>query len=119
MKRQYNMQIKIFLLACLTFALALSSCRRDPNDPGTEYAPQMYVSRPYEPYSQVEYNEINPMGTNVRHPAPNTIARRPYDPNFEIGDSAGNMVSTVDLMVYDDIAPTITPLRPARTYKTP
>ena len=51
----------------LFFALGLgflSSCAliSDKKDPGWEYAPQMYVSNAYEPYSQVEDNAINKDG---------------------------------------------------------
>ncbi|MFM7700362.1 MAG: c-type cytochrome [Bacteroidota bacterium] len=56
---------------------ALSSCAliEDPKEPGWEYAPQMYVSTPYEPYSQVEKNSINTDGKNMRAPVAGTIAR--------------------------------------------
>jgi mono/diheme cytochrome c family protein len=45
------------------------------NDPGTEYAPQMYNSIPYESLKQEEDNKYNPGGMNMRVPARNTIAR--------------------------------------------
>ncbi|WP_234462400.1 c-type cytochrome [Adhaeribacter terrigena] len=45
------------------------------NDPGTEYAPQMYNSIPYESLKQEEANKYNPGGLNMRVPARNTIAR--------------------------------------------
>jgi len=56
---------------------AFSSCAliEDKKEPGWEYAPQMYVSTPYEPYSQVTKNSINADGKNMRAPAPGTIAR--------------------------------------------
>ncbi|MBU6274381.1 MAG: c-type cytochrome [Bacteroidetes bacterium] len=56
---------------------AFSSCAliEDKKEPGWEYAPQMYVSTPYEPYSQVAKNTINADGKNMRAPAPGTIAR--------------------------------------------
>ena len=45
------------------------------DDPGTEYAPQMYNSIPYESLKQEEDNKYNPSGMNMRVPARNTIAR--------------------------------------------
>ena len=56
---------------------AFASCAliEDKKEPGWEYAPQMYVSTPYEPYSQVTKNTINADGKNMRAPAPGTIAR--------------------------------------------
>ncbi|MFC5269695.1 c-type cytochrome [Adhaeribacter terreus] len=45
------------------------------NDPGSEYAPQMYNSIPYESLKQEEDNKYNPGGMNMRVPARNTIAR--------------------------------------------
>ena len=49
---------------------------RDLSDnTGTEYAPQMYNSIPYESLKQEEDNKYNPSGMNMRVPARNTIAR--------------------------------------------
>lgn len=45
------------------------------DNPGTEYAPQMYNSIPYESLKQEEKNKYNPSGMNMRVPARNTIAR--------------------------------------------
>ena len=45
------------------------------DDQGTEYAPQMYNSIPYESLKQEEANKYNPGGLNMRVPARNTIAR--------------------------------------------
>jgi mono/diheme cytochrome c family protein len=47
----------------------------DEKDPGWEYAPQMYVSDAYEPYSQINDHSINPQGKNMREPVAGTIAR--------------------------------------------
>ena len=51
------------------------SGRSMSDDPGTEYAPQMYNSIPYESLKQEEDNKYNPNGMNMRVPARNTIAR--------------------------------------------
>ncbi|MFC6997897.1 c-type cytochrome [Rufibacter roseus] len=55
----------------------LFSCGNDPQDPGLEYAPDMYNHVGYEPLKQIEGNKnaINPHGMNMRVPASNTIAR--------------------------------------------
>ena len=45
------------------------------DDPGSEYAPQMYNSIPYESLKQEEDNKYNPSGMNMRVPARHTIAR--------------------------------------------
>ena len=77
--------------------LALVSCGAGGDDQGTEYAPNMYHSVAYEPYSQItdkdagrwltsiEYpddhaefynsNQFNPNKMNMREPAPNTVKR--------------------------------------------
>ena len=60
----------------LVFSSALIfSCSPDPNNPGTEYAPQMYEDGGYEPLKQAERNKINPAGMNMRMPAANTVPR--------------------------------------------
>ncbi len=85
----------------LAVAILLSSCGRDANDTGTEYAPQMYVSKAYEPFSQVEgsKNNINPMGLDVRTPPAKTIARRRYNTMFAATDSTGK--GKRDIMAYN------------------
>lgn len=73
---------------------ALSSCSAKGDYPGTEYAPQMYHSVPYEGLSQVQDKEAgswltsiegvgefytsnpnNPYEMNMREPVPNTVPR--------------------------------------------
>lgn len=68
--------MKKFLIPVAILALATSCADRDPNDPGVEYASQMYHSLPYDPYSQMKENSINPMGLNMREPAMNTVPRQ-------------------------------------------
>jgi hypothetical protein len=80
----------------LILLIVAVGCSRDNNNPGTEFAPNMYVSVGYEPFRQVEANPINPMGLSMRLPVEGTIARRNYTTKFGEGDSA-----VVDLMVYD------------------
>ncbi|WP_226390561.1 c-type cytochrome [Penaeicola halotolerans] len=82
------------LLSTLGLA-ALTSCSADGDNPGVEYAPQMYHSIAYEPLSQTRdkeagkwlsnredglgefynSNDNNPHGMNMREPAPNTVQR--------------------------------------------
>jgi len=91
------------LFAGLSAAVLLTACGAGGNDPGREYAPNMYHSVAYEPYSQIvnpdagrwvtsidyptstdlpeghaEYfnsNRFNPYMMNMREPAPNTVPR--------------------------------------------
>lgn len=60
--------------AILFTATVLVACSND-QDPGLEYAPDMYESIPLEPYKQVKENKFNPGGMNMRQPAPGTVAR--------------------------------------------
>src|SRR5688572_22176563 len=64
--------------ALLVFAgTAFMACSRDANDPGTEYAPDMYYPVAPEPLKQVELNKFNYRegGTNLRYPVAGTVAR--------------------------------------------
>ncbi|MBC7448832.1 MAG: cytochrome c [Hymenobacteraceae bacterium] len=67
---------KLGLACALLSATALTGCH-DANDPGTEYAPQMYDSTPLEPLRQVEgaKNAFNPMGIHERVPPQGAIPR--------------------------------------------
>ena len=79
----------------------LLSCSADKDNPGVEYAPNMYHSTPYEPLSQITDKEIgswldsnpddnhgefynsnpyNPYGMTMRDPVPNTVKRSSYLP---------------------------------------
>jgi mono/diheme cytochrome c family protein len=65
--------------ALLFSASSLVSCTRDANDPGSEYAPDMYHSKAYEPLRQNagEYNPYNYRegGINMRLPVAGTVPR--------------------------------------------
>jgi len=82
------------LMTCGVAALLLG-CAAGGDNPGREYAPNMYHSVAYEPLSQItdttagawvnsldgrkgeffNSNRYNPFGINMREPAPNTVKR--------------------------------------------
>ena len=74
----FNSIHKFTLLAGLTAGLL--SCGSDPNDTGTEFAPNMYNSVGYEPMTQLQgdTNKINPYGMNMRLPVAGTVSRKKY-----------------------------------------
>ncbi len=87
------------LLIGLSGVVMLAGCSASGDNPGWEYAPNMYHSVPYEPYKQIvdkdagrwltsiDYpdghaefynsNNFNPHRMNLRAPAPNTVKRNP------------------------------------------
>ena len=73
-----NPSKSIILLAGMV--LGLLSCGKDPNDTGTEFAPNMYNSVGYEPMTQLQgdTNKINPLGMNMRVPVVGTVSRKMY-----------------------------------------
>jgi len=73
-----------------------SSCKRSHNDPGVEFAANMYDAVGYEPYRQIRPNTINAYGLNMREPARGTVSRPNYHTKFGSGDS-----TITDLMVYN------------------
>lgn len=86
-------RLKAFLP--LVALLILASCTANGDNPGLEYAPQMYHSIPYEPLTQIKdkeqgawlsnredglgefynSNENNPYEQNVRQPVAGTVRR--------------------------------------------
>jgi mono/diheme cytochrome c family protein len=89
---------QIVYMIAFASAAAFSGCVSKGDDPGVEYAPDMYVSKGYEPYSQLRDQErsitfqgetflINRDGKNMREPVQGTVARGksdyyfPYSPN--------------------------------------
>ncbi|TDB63672.1 c-type cytochrome [Arundinibacter roseus] len=85
-----------YVLAFAFLATAITSCNRDPQSTGLEFAPNMYQSVGYEPFRQVDEHPLNPMGLNMRKPVDGTVSRRNYNTSFGSGDSAN-----VDIMVYN------------------
>lgn len=89
--------VKKIVSGLMTFGVAalMLGCTAHGDNPGREYAPNMYHSVGYEPLSQItdttagawvnsldarkgEYfnsNRYNPFGMNMREPAPNTVKR--------------------------------------------
>lgn len=60
--------------AVLFSASVFIACSNE-QDPGLEYAPDMYHSVPLDPYSQIKENQFNPGGMNMRQPAQGSVAR--------------------------------------------
>lgn len=68
-----------FHLSLIGLFLVMSCASRIPQDPGEEYAPQMYHSIPLEPYSQVDYYAYSSDGKHLRLPVEGTVARGKED----------------------------------------
>ena len=98
MKRTFNMRQMRFIqlgFAIILTGTLLAGCKAGGDNPGREYAPNMYHSVAYEPLSQIkdkeagkwvnsldngrgEYynsNDYNPYGMNMRLPVANTVRR--------------------------------------------
>ena len=91
------MKLKAFrYFGIITLGVLISSCAAGVDDPGLEYAPQMYHSTPYEPLTQItdegqgtwldsndedghgEFYNSNPYNKhsmNMRKPVANTVRR--------------------------------------------
>ena len=74
MMHPLNLSLRVSALL-LSLGLATTACTHDGNDPGVEYAPEMYESLPYEPLRQTSFNTVNAFGINQRTPANGTVAR--------------------------------------------
>lgn len=66
-------KFNITLVSALT-VIALGSCVSRGNDPGWEYAPDMYYSKGYEPYNQADSFKTNPYGMSMREPVVGSVA---------------------------------------------
>lgn len=62
------------IIGAIAITALLAACNSRGNNPGWEYAPDMYYSKGYEPYNQADSNQINPYGMNMREPVPGTVA---------------------------------------------
>lgn len=84
--------------AFLGLSVLAVSCARNPNDPGIQYAPEMYESIPYEPYKQVK-DSITPFanGQTMQAPPEGTVSRGGYA-EFEFGPGDSVKASNPDLI---------------------
>ncbi|MDO1447543.1 cytochrome c [Rhodocytophaga aerolata] len=93
-----------------------TACGKNYDDPGTEFAPNMYHPVAYEPYVQIKNeedagkrvvaegepsdyesaNSYNPYGMSMRLPVKGTIPRRNFQTVYGEGTNA-----VTDLMIYD------------------
>ena len=73
MTHSLNLSLRISALL-LSLGLA-SACTSRPDDPGVEYAPEMYDPIPYEPLKQINFNRVNAFGINERMPPIATVPR--------------------------------------------
>jgi mono/diheme cytochrome c family protein len=109
------------ILSLVGIALYMSGCKAGGENQGTEYAPNMYHSVPYEPLTQItdkssgmwvnssdkqigEYynsNPNNPNGMTMREPVKNTIPRRDYTVNDM--DSVENVYFLAERMHKDSL----------------
>ncbi|MBI1305340.1 MAG: OmpA family protein [Bacteroidetes bacterium] len=63
------------LVVMASMSVVSVGCYSGGNNPGIEYAPNMYVSQAYEAYTQTEEMQYNPNGMTMRTPVPGTIAQ--------------------------------------------
>ena len=95
MRKSYSISSLVLVVA---IAIILGGCAAKGDNPGREYAPNMYHSVAYEPLSQItdetagslvnaldarqgeffNSNKYNPQRMNMREPAPNTVKRNQF-----------------------------------------
>jgi mono/diheme cytochrome c family protein len=102
-----NISLAILVGSSMAF---MTSCSAGGDNPGMEYAPNMYHSFAYEPLSQEEDkpNKINDNGMNMRLPAKHTIARGQSDyakydfpKTAEAYEAAGSLVNPTAPTIYN------------------
>lgn len=99
MQRVKNNLNKIGLL--ILGASSLIGCTAGGNDPGIEYAPNMYVSEAYEAYTQTEEMQYNPNGMTMRTPVKGTVAQGQmaytmYEEGYEASASWTNPIPATE-----------------------
>lgn len=75
------------IMVSVTLMVAASSCVSRGNDPGWEYAPDMYYSKGYEPYNQADSFKLNPYGMSMREPVAGSIAMGKADHIYPLPNS--------------------------------
>ena len=75
------------LLIMAFITIAINSCKSRGENTGIEYAPDMYYSKGYEPFSQLRHMEYSPDGMTMRLPVAGTIARGQLEYVYNYPDS--------------------------------
>jgi mono/diheme cytochrome c family protein len=83
-----------FKATAILFSTAMLVACSDDQDPGLEYAPDMYHSIPLDPYSQIKENKFNPGGMNMRQPVAGTIARGKMGYNINLTENTAEAAAT-------------------------
>lgn len=84
MKNRLNIISGLFVL--LSYG-ALTGCTAGGDNPGIEYAPDMYVSKGYEAFTQTKKWDNNPGGMSMRLPVKGAIARGQLDYIYTLPDN--------------------------------
>jgi mono/diheme cytochrome c family protein len=101
---QFLQNHKVTLSAFVLGVTALVGCTAGGNNPGIEYAPNMYVSEAYEAYTQTEEMKYNPHGMTMRLPVPGAVAQgqmdyTAYAENYEASDAWSNPIAPTEANV--------------------
>ncbi|MCB9251055.1 MAG: cytochrome c [Flavobacteriales bacterium] len=75
------------LIASVIICTGLVACSSHGENPGIEYAPDMYYSKGYEPYSQMRHMAYNENGMTMRKPVIGSIARGQLDYIYKFPDT--------------------------------
>lgn len=96
----------LYLFSGIAVSLAFTSCIKSRgNNTGIEYAPDMYYSKGYEPYSQADSNTVNPYGINMRTPVQGSVAvgqldyQYPFANTLEGYEAAGKSIFMPSLTI--------------------
>ncbi len=76
------MRLATTLLIAFSLSVILTSCGAGEDNQGTEYAPNMYHSVAYEPYSQIEDWDAGRWLTSIEYPI--RVTKRKVMQNFII-----------------------------------
>ncbi len=73
--------------ALIGLSALMASCSKDLNNPGLQYAPEMYESIPYDAFKQVR-DSVTPFSNHLtmQIPPSGTVPRGGYLEGFEFGD---------------------------------
>lgn len=79
---------KLYKLLVIAFiAITFYSCKSRGENTGIEYAPDMYISKGYEPFTQTRHMEYSTTGMTMRLPVVGSIARGQLDFVYNYPDS--------------------------------
>lgn len=97
-----NKNIAIFFIILSGTVLFTSCAKSRGNNPGIEYAPDMYHDKGYEPFKELDSHQFNRFGSNMREPVKGTVAVGKLDYHYPLNNNGEGYEASATQITYPE-----------------